>query len=72
MNSFPELFFSAVFACHAGVKGTLKPSVISKSRLLWPFGGITSSFNLLVYGWQAKKIEAEKSDRKYERKCYVE
>ena len=34
MNSFPERFFSAVFACHAG-EGTLKPFVISKSRLLW-------------------------------------
>lgn len=41
MNSSPERFFSAVFACHAG-EGTLKPFVISKSRLPWqgnsPFG----------------------------------
>ena len=67
MNSFPELFFSAVFACHAGVKGTLKPSVISKSRLLWPFGGITSSFNFLVWGWQSRKIEAGKVIEKKEK-----
>ena len=66
MNSFPERFFSAVFASHAG-EGTLKPFVISKSRLLWqqPFRELQAvlTFQFGV-GWEEKQKLEEVNGKK--------